>query len=126
MNSQVFQTASDAASRKFLQPHEQRTDGLHQLFEHTVDATPDRIALVCEGVEYSYQELDWQANRMAWLLHSNGVGAGDKVGILLDRAMQTYAAVIAILKLGAAYVPLDASFPAERKPILRKMLRAAC
>jgi non-ribosomal peptide synthetase-like protein len=114
MNSQVFQTVSDTASRKFLQSHEQRTDGLHQLFEHTVDATPDRIALVCEGVEYTYQELDWQANRMAWLLHSNGVGAGDKVGILLDRAVQTYAAVIAILKLGAAYVPLDASFPAER------------
>jgi len=114
MNSQVFQTAADAASRIFPRPQEQHTEGLHQLFENTVDTAPNRIALVCEGVEYTYLELDWLANRMAWLLHSHGVGTGDKVGILLDRSLQTYASVIAILKLGAAYVPLDASFPAER------------
>ena len=43
---------------------------------------PDRTALVCEGVEYTYLELDWLANRMAWRLHSEGVAAGDKVGVL--------------------------------------------
>ncbi|BBP04429.1 peptide synthetase [Sulfuriferula plumbiphila] len=113
MNLQALQATSDV-SEKFFHPQEQRADCLHQLFENTVDATPDRTALVCEGVDYTYLELDWRANRMAWRLHSAGVAAGDKVGVLLERSLETYTTVIAILKLGAAYVPLDASFPAER------------
>ena len=102
----------------------QRSDCLHQLFELTADTTPERIALVCEGVEYSYQTLDALANRMAWRLRAAGVLAGDKVGLLLDRSLESYSTVIAILKLGAAYVPLDASFPAER--IAYIMDDAAC
>ncbi|MES2000312.1 MAG: Pls/PosA family non-ribosomal peptide synthetase [Pseudomonadota bacterium] len=96
------------------QLHPQSTDCLHQLFENTVDATPQRLALVCAGEHYTYQALDSLANRMAWRLRSAGVAADDKVGVLLDRSLETYTTVMAILKLGAAYVPLDASFPAER------------
>ena len=63
MNLQALQATSDS-SANFFPPQEQRIDGLHQLFENTVDATPDRTALVCEGVDYTYLELDWLANRI--------------------------------------------------------------
>ncbi len=87
---------------------------LQQLFERTADATPDHIAVVCEGKEYSYRELESYANRIANHLLTRDVQAGDRVGILLKRSIETYAAIIAVLKIGAAYVPLDTSFPIER------------
>ncbi len=85
-----------------------------QIFERTVDSTPCNIAVVYETKEYSYQDLDLYANRIAHHLHSRGVQARDRVGILLKRSIETYAAIIAILKLGATYIPLDTSFPIDR------------
>ncbi len=87
---------------------------LQQLFERTADAMPDQIAVVCEGKEYTYKELESYANRIANYLLTRDVQAGDRVGILLKRSIETYAAIIAVLKIGAAYVPLDTSFPVER------------
>jgi non-ribosomal peptide synthetase component F len=87
---------------------------LQQMFERTVDTTPDHIAVICEAKEYSYRNLDQYANRIAHYLHSRGVQARDRVGILLKRSIETYAAIIAVLKLGATYIPLDTSFPIDR------------
>lgn len=87
---------------------------LQQMFERTVDATPDHIAVICEAKEYSYRNLDQYANRIAHYLRSRGVQARDRVGILLKRSIETYAAIIAVLKLGATYIPLDTSFPIDR------------
>jgi len=53
MNSHAFQKAPHAASRTFPRPQDQHTEGLHQLFENTVDTAPNQIALDCEGVEYT-------------------------------------------------------------------------
>ena len=87
---------------------------LQQMFERTVDATPDQIAVICEGEEYSYRDLDHHANRIARHLRSSGVQARDRVGILLNRSIETYASIIAVLKLGATYIPLDISYPIDR------------
>ena len=87
---------------------------LQQLFERTADTMPERIAVICEGKEYTYLELDHYANRIAHYLREKGVTAGNRVGILLKRSIETYATIIAVLKLGAAYVPLDTSFPSDR------------
>ena len=87
---------------------------LQQLFERTADTNPKNIAVICEGKDYTYLELEHYANRIAHYLLEKGVKAGDRVGILLKRSIETYAAIIAVLKLGAAYVPLDTSFPSDR------------
>ena len=87
---------------------------LQQLFERTADTMPDRIAIICEGKEYTYLELEHYANRIARYLSERGVKVGNRVGILLKRSIETYAAIIAVLKIGAAYVPLDTSFPSDR------------
>ncbi len=87
---------------------------LSQYFERTCDRHPDRTAVVCEGEQLGYAELDRRANRLAHLLRSRGVTQGSAVGILLERSVETYVALLGVLKTGAAYVPLDPSFPAER------------
>ncbi|MEV5511292.1 Pls/PosA family non-ribosomal peptide synthetase [Streptomyces orinoci] len=87
---------------------------LPEFFEQTCDRTPDALAVVCEDEELTYAELDRRANRLAHLLKEHGIGAGSTVGLLLDRSAYTYAGLLAVLKTGAAYVPLDPSFPAGR------------
>ena len=87
---------------------------LQQMFERTVDVMPDQIAVIYEAEEYSYRDLDQYANRIARYLRSRGVQARDRVGILLKRSIETYAAIIAVLKLGATYIPLDTSYPVDR------------
>ncbi len=62
----------------------------------------------------TYAELDARANRMAQALRSRGVGRGQRVGLCIERGADMLAAVLGVLKTGAAYVPLDPSFPAER------------
>lgn len=87
---------------------------LQQMFERTVDAMPDQTAVIYEAKEYTYRDLDQYSNRIARYLHSRGVQARDRVGILLKRSIETYASIIAVLKLGATYVPLDTSYPIDR------------
>jgi non-ribosomal peptide synthetase-like protein len=87
---------------------------LHDFFEQQVDATPAACALVCGTERLSYAELDARANRMAHYLARQGVRAGDRVGLLFERSVDCYAALLAVLKCGAAYVPIDATFPSDR------------
>lgn len=87
---------------------------LPHFFERSCDRNPDAIAVVCENIELSYAEVDSRANRLANLLRRRGVLPGHTVGILLERSMDTYVALLGVIKAGAAYVPLDPSFPAER------------
>ncbi|HEX6355794.1 non-ribosomal peptide synthase/polyketide synthase [Actinophytocola sp.] len=87
---------------------------VHELFEARALATPDAPALVFDGGRLSYRDLDEQANRLAHHLIGHGVGSGDLVGIYVHRGPELVAAILAVLKSGAAYVPLDPSHPAER------------
>jgi amino acid adenylation domain-containing protein len=87
---------------------------VHQLFEAQADRTPAAVAVVFEGGELTYRELDERANRLAGHLAGMGVGPDARVGLCLERGPEMMVAVLGILKAGAAYVPLDPAYPAER------------
>ncbi|RYE99146.1 MAG: amino acid adenylation domain-containing protein, partial [Oxalobacteraceae bacterium] len=93
---------------------------IHELFEERVDADPDAVALVYLQSSVSYGELNARANRLAHYLRACGVKPDDRVGICLERGIDMIVAVLAILKAGGGYVPLDASYPQDR---LDHMLR---
>ena len=87
---------------------------IHQLFEMQVELSPDAIAIVCGEQSITYQQLNLQAHQLAHHLRNLGVIPEVRVGICLDRSVEILVAVLAVLKAGAAYVPLDPNYPAER------------
>jgi amino acid adenylation domain-containing protein len=87
---------------------------LHQLFERQVRARPSDVAVQVNGRGYTYRELDQRANRIAHALRARGVRPGTHVGVCLGRSQDLVAALLAVSKSGAAYVPLDSHYPAER------------
>jgi arthrofactin-type cyclic lipopeptide synthetase C len=91
---------------------------LHALFEAQAGKTPDAVAVMGQGVELTYAELDARANQLAHHLHDIGVGPGSHVALLLERSLDLVVAELAILKCGAAYVPLDQNAPAERQAFM--------
>ncbi len=86
---------------------------LPEFFEQTCDRLPHEIAAIWGDTQLTYQELDQRSNRLAHFLISRGVGVGNTVGILLERSLDTYIALLGILKAGAAFVPLDPMFPPD-------------
>ena len=99
---------------------------LHQLFEQQAELTPENIALVCEGHELTYGELNARANQLAHYLISQGVGPESRVGLCLDRSLEMVIALLGILKTGAAYVPLDPSYPEDRLAFMREDACLSC
>ena len=91
-----------------------RTACVHELFEAQVRRTPQAPALIWEGATLSYAELNARAERMAAGLRRLGVGPEARVGLLAERSEGLVAALLGTLKAGAAYVPLDPGYPAER------------
>ena len=95
---------------------------VHEIFEHAAAQHEGRVALRCADQAMSYGELNAAANRVAGVLRAKGIGRGQLVGVCLDRSIDMVVALLAVLKTGAAYVPVDMAFPAER---IRQMLEAA-
>lgn len=87
---------------------------VHQLFEAQVDRTPDTVAILFDGDGLTYAELNRRANRLAHYLANHSVGPDVLVGICIERSLDMVVALLGILKAGAAYVPLDPSYPNER------------
>jgi natural product biosynthesis luciferase-like monooxygenase protein len=87
---------------------------VHQLFEAQAARTPDAPALCFEEEELTYRELNARANQLARYLAASGVGPRARIGICLERSIDMMVALLGTLKVGAAYVPLDPSYPAER------------
>ncbi|MCJ8268696.1 MAG: amino acid adenylation domain-containing protein, partial [Psychrosphaera sp.] len=87
---------------------------LHQLFEAQVARYPDKIALVFEGQQLSYQALNQRANQLAYYLRARGVTTQTLVGLCLHRGIEMVVGLLATLKAGGAYVPLDPAYPASR------------
>ncbi len=95
---------------------------LHELFAAQVERTPDAIAVVDAHHSLTYAELNAQANQLAHYLQSLGVSPDTPVGVCLERTHQLVIGLLGILKAGAAYLPLDPTYPAER---LQWMLKDA-
>jgi amino acid adenylation domain-containing protein len=87
---------------------------VHRLVEEQVRRTPGAVALTFEGEDWTCAELNARANRLAHSLRRRGAGPGTRVGIFLERSLDLVAALLGVLKAGAAYVPLDPTYPAER------------
>jgi amino acid adenylation domain-containing protein/FkbM family methyltransferase len=112
---------TDAERRQLLQdwndtavafPGKDRS--LHQLIEAQALRSPDRTAVVFEQERLTYAELDRRANVLAHCLRGLGAGPDVLVGLLVERSLEMVVGLLGILKAGAAYVPIDATYPQER------------
>ncbi|OUL26116.1 non-ribosomal peptide synthetase [Nostoc sp. 106C] len=87
---------------------------IHQLFEEQVEKTPDAIAVVFKGKQLTYQELNQRANQLAHYLRKLNIKAEVPVAICLERSLEMIISILAILKAGGVYVPIDHTYPSER------------
>jgi len=87
---------------------------IHQLIELQVEQRPEAVAVVFEGEELTYRELNRRANALAHALQGLGVKPEVLVGVCMERSLEMVVALLAILKAGGAYVPLDPTYPRER------------
>jgi len=87
---------------------------LPELFQDQAARRPDAVAVVCGPATLSYAGLNARANRLAWQLISQRLGAEDLIGIAVPRGELMVQALLAVLKAGAAYLPIDLTYPAER------------
>ncbi|MGW3961742.1 non-ribosomal peptide synthase/polyketide synthase [Amycolatopsis sp. NPDC005003] len=91
---------------------------LPQLFEAQAARTPDAVAVVCEGRSLTYAELDEQAGRLARVLVERGAGPERFVAVSLPRTERILVALLGVLKSGAAYLPVDPAYPADRQELI--------
>ncbi|MBE9162165.1 non-ribosomal peptide synthetase [Tychonema sp. LEGE 06208] len=91
---------------------------IHELFAAQTERTPDAVAAICENEQLTYRELNAKANQIAHYLQSLGVKPEVLVGICLERSLSMLVAILGILKVGAAYVPLDPAYPQERRSFM--------
>ena len=87
---------------------------IHKFFKRLAEQSRSSIALVCGGTSLTYGQLDEIADRLARGLSKLKVGRGDLIGVILHRSINLVATLLAILKTGAAYMPVDPAFPVER------------
>jgi non-ribosomal peptide synthetase component F len=88
---------------------------LDHYFEQRCDSVPENhLAVVTEDVSLTFRQLDARANQAARFFLSKGIKAGDRIGVLFDKSINGHVALLGLMKMGAAYVPLDPSFPADR------------
>lgn len=85
-----------------------------QLFEEQVEKTPDNIALVFGNEQLTYRELNERANSLAYCLRNKGIGRNDIVGIMVNRSLEMIVSILAVLKSGACYIPIDPEYPQDR------------
>ena len=94
------------------------------LFEAQVARAPEAVAICCGERAWTYREVEEAANRLAHLLAGQGVGPGECVGLLFSRSAEAIIAILAVLKTGAAYLPIDPAVPAARIEIYGGRCRA--
>lgn len=91
-----------------------RDKTITQLFEEQVEKTPDNIAVVFENQKLTYRELNERANSLANYLRSQKIGRNDIVGIMVNRSLEMIISILAVLKSGACYIPIDPEYPQDR------------
>lgn len=87
---------------------------IHELIEVQASRTPHAIAVVYENKSLTYEELNRRANQLARYLRRHGVGLDDLVGICMERSLEMVVGLLGILKAGAAYLPLEPTYPTQR------------
>lgn len=92
----------------------QASSTLHAWFEQQVAASPEALAVTCDGEHLSYSQLNGRANQIAHRLRELGVGPEVLVGLFVERSVGAVAAILGILKAGGAYLPLDTVYPKDR------------
>ena len=103
-----------------------RSSCLHQLLERSASRTPDATAFIIGAKRYTYREVNAWAEALSRRLVAQGVRRGDRVGVCVERDIAMPVALAAILKAGAAYVPLDPSHPRDRLAYILEDARVAC
>ncbi|WP_179090402.1 non-ribosomal peptide synthetase/type I polyketide synthase [Paenibacillus sp. FSL R7-0337] len=98
-----------------MEHHSTAQETIHQLIEKQVIKTPDRVALECGEQALTYHELNKKVNQLAWSLRKMGVKEESLVGIMVNCSMEMVIGSLAILKAGGAYLPIDPSYPLDRK-----------
>jgi amino acid adenylation domain-containing protein len=91
---------------------------VHQLFEAQVRKTPDATAITSGGVRLSYGALNRRANQLANVLVASGLQPGEVVGVCLERSTEFVIALVAVLKAGGAYLPIDPDYPSQRRALM--------
>ena len=91
-----------------------------ELFEEQVKKTPNNIAVVFKGTQLTYKELNERANSLAHHLRSHGIGRNDVVALRLDKSLEMIISILAIIKAGACYLPINLSYPQDRVDFMLK------
>ncbi len=99
-------------------PESRPEDRLDTFFESLADRYDRAVAVISDGRSWTYREIDDRANQFARVLIARGVRPGDRVGLLLDRSAVTYITLLAVMKAGAAFVPLATAFPRDRMALI--------
>ena len=107
-------------SKGLYDPSQSQPFCLHQFFEQTTRTYPDLPSVFCNSKIFTYKEIDTKANQLSEYLYQLGIRKGDYCGILLPRTEEMYVAMLAILKTGAAYIPMDVSIPKDRLSFIIK------
>src|SRR5205807_9315115 len=87
---------------------------VHELFEEQAERRPEAVAVACGEQRLTYAELSRRSEELAWQLRGQGVGPASRVGMGVERSLETVVGLLGILKAGGAYVPLDPAYPKER------------
>lgn len=111
--TELLTEVSSAASNSVL-ADTHRHLCVQELFEAQVKQSPDAVALIFENTQITYQQLNQQANQLAHFLQTLGVGPEVLVGVFLERSPTMIISLLAVLKAGGGYVPLDPSYPSDR------------
>ncbi len=121
---QILQVWSRSPSSLPLPSSADSSHALQRFFEEQASRLPQRPALVCGDQCFSYDELNTAANRLAHTLRAQGLGPGSLVGLCLPRTPDLLVCLLAVLKAGAAYLPLDARYPLARLQFMLQDSRA--
>jgi natural product biosynthesis luciferase-like monooxygenase protein/amino acid adenylation domain-containing protein len=112
LSKHEFEQLLTQASSELLEPPSPLC--IHELFELQADRTPAAIAVLCDSTSLTYKQLNAHANQVAYKLRALGVQPDTLVGICVERSLDMVIGLLGILKVGAAYVPLDPQYPTAR------------